>query len=896
MRTTSPALLGRSDAIQRLEQLLEAARKGDGGALVLRGEAGIGKSALLDHVRQAARGFWVIEASGSEFETELPFAALHQLCVPVLGHLGDLSQRHGEALRVAFGLTTGSPDFFGIGLATLELLASGSRRSPLLCVIDDAQWLDDASAKVLRFLARRVSPEPVAIVFAARTSEGADGLAELPGILLAGLADADARALLTAESAGPIDTQVRDRILAEARGNPLALLELPRAGGFAMPDTSSVPNRIERSFESRLRELPADARLLLTLASADPTGDPGLLWPAAHQLGIDVTTASTAAEASGLVEFSTRVRFCHPLARSAAYRAAAAGQRQAAHRALAAVTVPAADPDRQVWHRAQGNAGPDDELAAVLEQTAARAQARGGVAAAAAFLERAAALSLDPARRAGRTLAAVQAKIDAGLTDAAAELLSTVETGTLDEVSLARIDLLRGQLDFVRHAHSDGAASMLRAAHRLAPVDALRSREAFLDALEMGLVVGRAAGVMDTVVAAARSAPPAPRSPDLLDALVLLTTEGYRAAVPLLRQVLADSELWTRRPALATVLAADLWDLETHAKITAWLVRAGRESGSPLVLRLGLAQVAGAAVVTGEFGEAMAAIAEEEAVADALGVPTVLYPQLHLAAMRGRRPEALELISTATELATDLGMGLMIANVHWATAVLSNGLADYPAAFAAAGRAAETGDLYLAGIALPELVEAAVRCGDHARAAAALDSLTERTAASGTPWALGVASYARALVDDAEDGYVEAVEHLGHSPAVPYLARAQLLYGEWLRRAGRRRDAREQLRSAHELFAGLGMEAFERRAADELRATGEVARSRSTGGSDQLTMQEVHIARLVATGATSKEVASRLFVSPRTVDAHLRSIFRKLGITSRRQLRELPNGGEFRST
>ncbi|ADB33493.1 transcriptional regulator, LuxR family [Kribbella flavida DSM 17836] len=889
MRTPSPPLLGRREAVQRLDQLVEAARKGNGGALVLRGEAGIGKSALLDHGRQAAAGFWVIEASGSEFETELPFAALHQLCVPVLGHLGELSQRHSEALQVAFGLAAGRPDFFGIGLATLELLAAASRRSPLLCVVDDAQWLDDASAKVLTFLARRLASEPVAMVFAARTPDGAAGLEELPGLVLEGLNDGDARALLAAESAAPIDEQVRDRILAEARGNPLALLELPRAGGFAMPDTSSVPNRIERSFEARLLELPAGARLLLTVASADPTGDPGLLWRAAQQLGVDVTAASTAAEASGLVEFSTRVRFCHPLARSAAYRTAATGERQAAHRALAAVTASTADPDRQVWHRAQGNSGPDDELAAALEQSAARAQARGGVAAAAAFLERAAALSLDPALRAERTLAAVQAKLDAGMTDAAADLLTTVETSAVDEAAQARVDLLHGQIDFVRHAHSDGAMSMVRAAHRLAPVDALRSRDCFLDALEMGLVVGRAGGVMDMVLNEARSAPAAPQSPDLLDALVLLATEGHQSAVPLVRQVLADSELWTRRPALATVLAAELWDLATHAEITAWLVRTGREIGSPLLLRLGLAQLACRAVASGEFTEAMAAVAEEEAVADALGVPTSLYPQLHLAAMRGRRQEAFELIATATSVATDLGSGLIIANVHWATALLNNALADYPAALAAARQAVEAGDLYLAGIALPELVEAAVRCDEHAVAAAALESLTERTAASGTSWGLGVAAFARALVTDAEDNYVEAVERLGDSPALPYRGRAHLLYGEWLRREGRRRDAREHLRTAHELFSGTGMEAFARRAADELRATGEVARNRSTDGGDQLTLQEVHIARLVATGATSKEVASRLFLSPRTVDAHLRNIFRKLGITSRRQLKDLPH-------
>ncbi|MFD8492904.1 AAA family ATPase [Amycolatopsis sp. NPDC059657] len=880
-------LLGRQDDVRRLDQLVGDARKGDGGALVVRGEPGIGKSALLGHVREA-EGFWVIEASGAEFETELPFAALHQLCVPLLGHLGELSARHGDALEVAFGLKTGTPDLFRIGLATLELLTSATKRSPVLCLIDDAQWLDDASAKALTFLARRLASEPVAMIFATRASTG---LAELPDLVLEGLRDADAKALLAAENGDPVDNQVRDRILAEARGNPLALLELPRVGGFAAADTSSVPNRIERSFQARLAELPEDARLLLTLASADPTGDPRLLWPTAQRLGIEVTAASSAAEASELIEFSTRVRFCHPLARSAVYRAAEPSLRRRVHLALAEVTDQNIDPDRRVWHRAQGNAGPDDDIAVELENSASRARARGGVAAAAAFLERAAALSLDPVKRTERTLAAAQAKLDAGATDAAAELLTSAEAGALDERTHAKVDLLRGRLGFIRHAHSDGAASMLSAARRLAPLDAAQSRDYFLDALEMGLLVGRAAGVMDTVVTQARSAPPAPEPPDILDALILLTTDGYQAAVPLLRGVLDDSAQWTRRPALATTIAADLWDADAHAEISAWLVESGRNGGSPHVLRLGLAQVACAAVNTGEFGQSMSAIAEEEAVADALGVPTVLYPQVHLAAMRGRREELLELTEKAAALASTMDLGMMLANVHWATAVLGNGLADYRAALTAAQQATAPGDLYLSGVALPELVEAAMRCGEQAAAESALATLTERTRPTGTPWALGVTAYTRALVTGDEADYREAIDRLNASQARIYLARAHLLFGEWLRRAGRRRDAREHLRTAHEQLSGIGMVAFARRAAEELRATGEVARARSAGTYDQLTMQEVHIARLVATGATSKEVAARLFLSPRTVDAHLRNIFRKLGITSRRQLRDLPDLG-----
>ncbi|CAM3582726.1 AAA family ATPase [Kibdelosporangium persicum] len=868
-------LIGRHDEIRRVEELTRAAAKGQGGALVLRGGPGIGKSALLDHARRSTPGFLVIQASGSQFESEMPFAALHQLCMPMLGHAGELP----EALRVAFGLAEGTPEMFRIGLAALQLLGAAAARQPVLLVIDDAHWLDDASAKALTFLARRIVSEPVAMIFAAR-----QGLEELPGLVVEGLAEPDARALLPAT----LDEQVRDRILAEARGNPLALLELPRAGGFDLPETSSVPTRIERSFAARLAGLPADVRTLLTVASAEPTGDPVLLWAAARELGIDVA-ASGAAEASGLVEFGTRVRFCHPLARSTVYHAADVGLRHTAHRVLADVTDPESDPDRRAWHRAQSGTGPDESLAAELEQSAARARARGGVAASAAFLERAAALSLDPDRRTERTLAAVRAKLEAGTAEAAAELLSTVDASGLDEVRQATVDLLRGQIAFVRHNDSDGPRFMLRAADRLAGLDPKWSRDCYLDALEMALLVGRASGVLDTVVDAARCAPPAPKSPDVLDALVMLTTEGYRAAVPVLRAVVADDEAIAARPALASMIASELWDADAHTAVTEWITKSGRESGSPMMLRLGLALTASNAVYSGDFGKAMSAIAEEEAIADAAGIPPLMYPRLHLAGMRGRRKEALETIEAARAMADTRGIGQLVANIHWAAAILNNGLADYPAALTAARQAVANGDLFIAGITLPELVEAAVRCGEDAAAEEALASLTERTEASNTTWGLGVAAYARGLVTGKEDDYREAISRLDGSAVLPYQARALLLYGEWLRRQGRRLDARQILRNAHEMFSQTGMEAFARRAADELRATGGQARSRSVHSYDELTMQEVHIARLVATGATSKEVAARLFLSPRTIDAHLRNIFRKLGITSRRQLRDLPD-------
>ncbi|MET8452630.1 AAA family ATPase [Streptomyces sp. NPDC005209] len=882
--TYTDALIGRQDEIRRLDALLQAARESRGGALVLRGEPGIGKSALLRHVDEAAAGFFVIRASGAEFEMELPFAALHQLLAPVTGRLTALPAPHRKALEIAFGLDTGTPDPFLVGAASLGLLAETVQERPLLCVVDDAQWLDQASAKALAFLARRISAEAVALVFAAREPSRLPELDELPGLRLQGLGASDARALLAVASRAPLDERVRDRILAESRGNPLALVELPRtaglagmAGGFAQPD--SVPGVIERSFRSRLELLAPEARLLVTVAAADPTGDPGLLWRAAELLGID---ASAAAQCAPLVEFGTRIRFSHPLARSAAYRAATPQERARAHEALAAVTDPVADPDRRAWHRAQASAGPDEEVAAELEASATRARERGGVAAAAAFLERSAALTISPVRRAERVLAAVRAKLSVGDFDTAAELLTTVPAD--DPGQAARADLLRGKLSFVRRRGDEGpTAYLLRAAARLAATDPAWSRECYLDAVEMGLLLGG----LDHVVEAARKAPsagePVSGAAAVLTGLINLVGDGHPAAGEILGPIVADAdaEVWARRPSLGFMLATELWNIDAMHGIATRAVAAGRESGSFHALPIGLAMQAAVTAHTGDFGAAMELISEEEAIADATGAAPLVYPRLHLAALRGRRKEAAELFASV-----DHRMSL---SAQWATAVLSNGLADYPAALKAAKQAVEYGAVATAGLALPELVEAAMRCGETEVAAAALASLQERTQVVRQPWGLGVEAYARALVTEDESAYQEAIALLDDSAVVVYRARAQLLYGEWLRRQGRRRDARSALRLAHEPLSDLGVEAFAERAAGELRATGEQARSRTSKASDQLTMQEVHIARLVADGATSKEVAAKLFLSPRTVDAHLRNIFRKLGLTSRRQLRDLPD-------
>ncbi|GAA2520808.1 helix-turn-helix transcriptional regulator [Winogradskya humida] len=881
----SDSLVGRRAEQRRVDELIGAAGAGRGAALVLTGEAGIGKTALLEYALREASGLEIVRSAGSEFEQELPFAGLHQLCVPILRHLPELSGRHRAALQVAFGLGDGTPELFHIGLAVLELMAVAAQDRPLLCLVDDVQWVDAASLTVLAFLARRMGADRISMIFAVRTPAVTSELGTVESLAVAGLSDEDARELLARRSPLVLDERVRDSLVAEARGNPLALVELPRAGGFLLPATPSTPTRIEEIFQARLRALPSGARLLLIVASADPTGDPGLLWPAAQKLGLDVTRAAAEAAGSGLAEFDARIRFCHPLARSAVYRAAAVEERRAAHAALAEIVDPVVAPDRRVWHRAQASSGPDDDVAADLERCASRAQARGGVAATAAFLERAVALTMDPALRVERTLASVQATLDAGGADPAADLLTTVDVAALDGYQRARVDVLGGRIAFTRHGDGTGPMLMVSAARRLATLDVQRSRDCFLDGIEMALSVGRARGVIDEVLAAARTDAPPGASPDILDVLIMLGAQGPRGAVPLLAGLPGDDgPWWAPRPALATMIAAEFWDFDTHAAIAGWLEKSGRESGSPALLRLGLGQKACEAVLVGDVGRAITALAEEEAIADAVGDSPLMYPRLLLAAWRGRRTEALALFRSATEAEAGRAGG-QVTNLTWTSATLHNGLGNYPAALDAARKVVDD-ELFHVGGALLELIEAATRCGEPALAARALASLTDHTRAGGTPSALGVAASARALVTGVEDHYREALGHLAESPLKPYRGRAHLLYGEWLRRQGRRRDSVQHLRTAHDLLSTSGAEGFARRAAGELRAAGEKVNRPSEQTPGTLTAQEIAVAGLVAAGATSPEVAVQLFISKRTVDAHLRNIFRKLGVTSRRQLKD----------
>jgi DNA-binding CsgD family transcriptional regulator len=908
MVTDGPAeaLHGRRREREVLARLLEGVRGGQSRVLVVCGEPGVGKTALLESAIGSASGFRVMRAVGVESEMELAFAALQQLCAPLLDRLDRLPAPQRDALGVAFGLRAGNaPDRFLVGLAVLSLLADGAEEQPLLCVVDDAQWLDRASAQALVFVARRLLAESVALLLVTR--EPSEELTGFPMLVVEGLGDGDARALLGSVLPVPLDERVRERMVAETRGNPLALVELPRgstpgelAGGFGLPTASGLSGRIEDSFQRRFARLPADTRRLLLVAAAEPVGDPVLVWRAAERLGIAVQAA---ADTDGLLTIGARVTFRHPLVRSSVYRAASPEERQAVHRALADATDPAVDPDRRAWHLAQATPGFDEEVASELERSAGRAQARGGLAATAAFLERASALTPEPSRRAERSLAAAQAKHQAGAFDTALRLVAIAESGPLDELDRAQVELLRGEIEFAVNRGRDAPPLLLKAAKRLEPLDIGLARVTYLEALSAAISAGRL-GAVDGVrktADAARRAPPSPqpqRAPDLLlDGLAVLHTEGYAAGTPTLKRALRafrsnelSSEEGLRWLWLACRTAMDLWDYESWYVLSARQIQLARDAGALTVLPLALNLRAGVHLFAGQFAAAETLSEEAHAVSDAIANPKVPHARLLLAAWRGQQAETSRLTAAGDRDAMARGEGRTIGVGKYATAVLYNGLARYDDALTAARQAtAYPQDLAFFAWGSVELIEAATRCGEAALAADVLRRLSELTRTSDTDWALGVEARSRALLSGgevAETLYREAIEALERTRVRVELARAHLLYGEWLRRERRRLNAREQLRAAHQLFTDFGMQAFAERARVELKATGEHARKRTVETRDDLTAQEAQISYLAADGSTNQEIAAQLFISPSTVDYHLRKAFRKLGVKSRHQLKQ----------
>ncbi len=904
-----PSLRGRDAECLQLREMLAAARAGRSQVLVLRGEAGIGKTALLDYLAQSAPDFQVVRAAGVESDMELAFAGLQQLCAPLADRSESLPEPQREALAIAFGMSTGAaPDRFLVGLAVLGLLAGVAARQPLVCLIDDAQWLDRVSAQTLGFVARRLLAEPIVLVCALR--EPVEGLTGLPKLMLRGLTEAHARALLESAVPGRIDPQVADRIVAETHGNPLALVELPGglsaaelAGGYQRPDVVPVAGQIERHYLARMHALPDATQRLMLVAAAEPVGDTALLLGAARVLGLSAADLAPAQEA-GLVEMGARVRFRHPLVRSAIYRAAVLQDRRDAHRALAQATDPAHDPDRRAWHRALAAVGPDESVAAELGRCAGRAAQRGGAAAAAAFLARATELTPDAFQRGARALEAAEAKIAVAEFDSAGELLATAELAPLDELQRARLARMRAQLAFTRGRGSGDAPTILESVHQffsaashLEPLDSEMAQQTLLEAVSAAMYAGRAFGDhvrRHTAAALAAGSQRLPRRPPdlLLRALTTRISAGAQAGYAPLREAVAaitpQTWSWQAFPVGHEAAVHDLWDDESWHRIADDAVRVATDTGALGMMPTALATRAGVHVLAGEFSTARALLADADALAAATGQTPVRYHALTLAAWTGREAEASALIEATARSGAARGEGRIVALIGYASAILNNGLGRYQSACESLCRALEYEDLGLYGMNLAELVEAGVRAGEPELAGGALVQLQERTTVSATDWGLGVLARSRALTADeatAEGHYVEAIERLTRTRIAVDLARAHLLYGEWLRREKRRTDARAQLRTAHAMFTEFGAQAFAQRSRRELQALGDKASPAAAAAGEVLTPQERQIADLAGAGLTNAEIGARLFISAHTVEWHLRKVFAKLGIRSRRELR-----------
>ena len=760
-RETTAVLHGRSSECATLDGLLSDAREGRSRALVLRGEAGIGKTALLEYLEASANGSLVARAAGVESEMELAYGGLHQLCAPFLDRLDRLPDPQRSALESAFGLTSGgAPDRFLVGLAVLTLLAELAEDHPLVCLVDDAHWLDQVSAQTVAFVGRRLLAERIALVIAVRDRGDDVTLAGLPELAVTGLDDPAASVLLSSVITGPIDPRVRERIVAETRGNPLALLELPRAwttaelaDGFAQPDTVPLAGRIEQGFLRRLQALPLDTRRLLLTAAAEPLGDATILWRAAGRLGL-AADAATAAEEAGLLDVGARVRFRHPLVRAAAYRMASAKERQDVHRALADATDPELDPDRRAWHRAHTATSPDEEIAADLERSAGRARARGGLVAASALLERSARLTPEPAPRAQRELAAARAKRGAGALDAALTLLASVDAGPPDALRTAEVEHLRGQIAFDQQRGAEAALLLLDAARHLEPLDPNLARETYLDALAAAIWASGpdAPDALTRAAEAARAAPQAPepaRPVDLvLDALAIRLTDGYASAAPLLTRALhivqgidADAEHVGRMLGfggnrVSAIIATDVWDFESARGVAERQVQLARDSGALVQLQFALNTLASSEIVAGSFASAEALIEEDRVVAEATGNTPIAYTAMLLAAFRGDEDVASRLIAGARDEAASHHEGRIVTFADYADAVLHNGLGRHDVARDAARRVFDrdvVGGYQV--LAVAELAEAASRTGDSALVSKALARLAER--AQGHPYRLG---------------------------------------------------------------------------------------------------------------------------------------------------------------
>lgn len=893
-------LLGRSREQAALSRLIEDARNGRGGAVILCGDLGYGLTALLDFAVADAGDMRVVRGSGVPSERALPFAAVHQICSSLRDHLGAVRASQRRALADAFEPGgSGSSDRFAVGQAVIELLRAAGGDEGLLCVVDDVEWLDDDSAETFAFVARRLARERVALVGASHGVPGSTrAFGGVPELHVDALQPDAARELLAAVATGPLDAAVRDRLVAEAAGIPLGLVDLPAqltpkqlAGVTGLPAILPAGVRVRARFMPLVEDLPADTRELLLLAAIAAGGDASLLWAAAGRLAIE-PGAAEAAETRDVIRLGQKVSFRHPLMRLAIYAAASAAERRAAHTAFADAIDPAIDPDAHVWHRAAACLLPDEDIARGLEASAARARNRRDELAAVARLERAAELTSEPGRRYGRILAAAQAALSAGALGRASLLLDG--TRPSDELQLAQADRLRGLIGTARGRGTERATMLLGAARAFDSLDPGLARDTYLESIEAAISVGRFAhGTTLVEIAEASRERPRETAADepqpgdlLLDGLSLLITVGHGVAVASLRRAInalreADDSRWL---GLGLLAAHEIWDDEGVHDLGVRLDRDRHEddaeAGHALQWLARLDDLLGGRL------ESVSPLAELQAGAP--GSPPVDAADVLAAAWRGQSTEARTLAEECMRRAFARDLGLQVGAAHHALAVLENGLGRYEAALAAAREACDGPSPYVVTSTLPELIEAAVRSGERELASAAVARLSERAIPAGTHWALGTLTRSRALLAEGADAqrlYEDAIDHLRRSRAAPSLARAHLVYGEWLRRERRRREAREELRTARDMFVFMGAQVFAERARLELAATGEheVRRGSSPRGA-LLTAQESRIARLARDGSSNAEIAAELFISRSTVEYHLHKVFRKLDVSSRTQL------------
>ena len=895
-------VLGRDRELEALESFRETLMSGSSAALVVHGEAGIGKTTLLERFRTTQTSCQVLSISGTESEMELPWAALHQLCTPLLVHLEGIPGPQRAALETAFGTSAeGAAEPFLCGLAVLALLTDAAARSPVICAIDNADALDQASLKTLGFVGRRLLAESVGLLFVTRDVPA--DLARLPAIHIAGLADDDAGALLDTVTRAELDPAVRRQLIAETYGNPLAIVELARhghlrrlAGGYQMPDGAPIAGQIEASFLETARALDPAAQRVLLLAAAEPTGDAALLRRAALGTGLELPAEDEALRR--LVSLQPTVRFRHPLVRSAIYAKASDGDRRAAHRALADAFEPADDPVRRVWHLAQSLDGPDAAMAEALERTADSVQKRGGSAAVAAFLARAAALTPDAASRARRELGAARARLQSGDPDGALSLLSLAEARGLDARLSAHAQLLRGQLSFHTTRGGEAPDLLLAAARALAPCDPALSRDTYLAARNAAVFAGSLASgenvgsIARAILAEAPVVDPAGPADLLLRAAAQLDAYGpahaARAVRTATRALLAEGLpndqlglLWT-----AGGLAMDTFDDQGMVTLQEAALDIARRDGRLEMTVLAAVNFGGVKQRRGDLPGATALFQEAIAICEAIGAPPPRSTLLGIPAQTGDLEQFNEMAESIVEAATDTHEGYVLTLAHGLAARVHLAHRQYRTALDCCHKALAAGLFTMVWVYALDYAESAARAGDDAEVAEARDYLDTITAAADTAWARALRALSRALLDDSVDPeplYRESVAEFTATGQIPCSARAQLLFGEWLRRAGRRQESRIQLRSASQLLSSSGCAAFATRARRELSRLGEKTR-RQPCLNDELTPQELQVAEMAAVGLSNREIAQRLYLSHRTVGAHLYRIYSKLGITSRTQL------------